>query len=149
MDIESLLRLLNAHKVKYVIIGAAAFPVHGYARATLDVDIFIEPSETNARRCLTALKKFGYDVSVIDVEELLKKKILIRQYLVEIDIHPHVRGVTFSRVWKNKVRAKMGTVAAYFASLSDLIKMKKAAGRPKDKEDLKALRQLQKRKKSG
>ena len=44
MDIESLLRLLNAHKVKYVIIGAAAFPVHGYARATLDVDIFIEPS---------------------------------------------------------------------------------------------------------
>ena len=38
MDIEGLLRLLNEREVDYVLIGAAAFPVHGYARATLDVD---------------------------------------------------------------------------------------------------------------
>ncbi len=38
MDIEGLLRSLNAHSVEYVIIGATAFPIHGYARATLDVD---------------------------------------------------------------------------------------------------------------
>ena len=37
MDIERLLRLLNEHSVRYVVIGATAFPVHGYARATLDV----------------------------------------------------------------------------------------------------------------
>jgi predicted nucleotidyltransferase len=41
VDIESLLRSLNDHSVEYVLIGATAFPVHGYARATLDVDIFI------------------------------------------------------------------------------------------------------------
>ena len=35
MAIENLLRLLKEHKVKFVIIGAAAFPVDGYARATL------------------------------------------------------------------------------------------------------------------
>jgi predicted nucleotidyltransferase len=50
VDTEGLLRSLNAHSVRYVVIGATAFPVHGYARATLDVDIFIEPTEENAQR---------------------------------------------------------------------------------------------------
>lgn len=48
MDTESLLKSLNVHNVRYVIIGATAFPIHGYARATLDVDIFIEPVKANA-----------------------------------------------------------------------------------------------------
>ena len=30
MDIEDLLRSLNAHHVEFVIIGATAFPIHGY-----------------------------------------------------------------------------------------------------------------------
>ncbi len=60
MDIENLLRSLKENKVKFVIIGAAAFPVHGYSRATLGTDIFIEPKKANALRCLQALKKFGY-----------------------------------------------------------------------------------------
>ena len=42
MDTESLLKSLGTYKVRYVVIGATAFPVHGYARATLDIDIFIE-----------------------------------------------------------------------------------------------------------
>jgi hypothetical protein len=50
VDTETLLGSLNAHNVRYVVIGATAFPVHGYARATLDVDILIEPTEANARR---------------------------------------------------------------------------------------------------
>ena len=48
MDIESLLRSLNDHSVEYVLIGATAFPVHGYARATLDVDVFIRAALDNA-----------------------------------------------------------------------------------------------------
>jgi len=48
MDTEDLLRSLNAHKVEFVIIGATAFPIHGYARATLDIDIFIRPEPQNA-----------------------------------------------------------------------------------------------------
>ncbi len=148
MDIENLLRLLNGHKVRYVIIGAAAFPVYGYARATLDVDIFIETSETNIKKCLTALKKFGYDVSDVSIHDLQKKKVLIRQYITEVDIHPFVKGVLFEQVWKNRVRAKIDKVTANFASLDDLVRMKKAAGRPKDKEDLRILKKLQKRRKS-
>ena len=148
MDIENLLKLLSEHKVKFIIIGAAAFPVHGYVRTTLDVDIFIKPTAQNARNCLKALRDFGYDVTDITVEDLLKKKVLIRQYLLEVDLHPFVKGVKFIDVWKHKVKDKIGKTDAYFASLDDLIRMKKAAGRPKDKEDLKILLRLKKRKKS-
>ena len=144
MDIEDLLKLLNEHKVRFVVIGAAAFPVHGYARATLDTDIFIEPTKANAIKCLNALKDFGYDVDQITEKTLLKKKILLRQYLVEVDIHPYVKGTTFRSIWKNKVKNKIGTARVYFAGLEDLIRMKRAAGRPKDKEDLKVLLKIQK-----
>jgi hypothetical protein len=142
VDTEGLLKSLKEHKVDFIIIGATAFPVYGYARATLDIDIFIRPTEGNARRTWLALKRFGYDVIDIKIEDLLKKKLLIRQYAVETDIHPFVKGITFEKVWKGKVKAKFGDTAVYFASLGDLIKMKRAAGRAKDLDDLKYLDRL-------
>lgn len=108
MDTESLLRSLNAHKVRYVIIGAAAFPVHGYSRATTDIDIFINATPENAENTLVALREFGYDVSNIGVGDILGKKILLRKYVIEADIHPYVKGVTFRSVWDSRVSSRIG-----------------------------------------
>ena len=77
-DKESLLLSLNDNGVRYLVIGAASFPFHGYARATLDIDLFIEPTRENAERTWTALKSFGFDVTDLSVDELLTKKVLIR-----------------------------------------------------------------------
>jgi predicted nucleotidyltransferase len=142
VDIESLLRSLNGHKVEYVLIGATAFPVHGYARATLDIDVFIRATPENARRTREALIAFGYDLGEVTDDDLLTKKVLIRQYLVETDIHPFVRGATFDEVWSRRVKSHIGQTPTAFASLDDLIRMKEAAGRPKDLEDLRVLRRL-------
>jgi predicted nucleotidyltransferase len=142
VDIESLLRSLNDHEVEYVLIGAAAFPVHGYARATLDVDVFIRATDDNVRRTRQALTAFGYDLADVSHDELRTRKVLIRQYLVEADIHPFVAGVTFDDVWSRRVVDRFGQTPAAFASLDDLIRMKEAAGRPKDVEDLRVLRRL-------
>jgi len=125
-----------------VIIGAFAFPVHGYDRATLDVDIFIAPDRENAARVWEALRQTGYDVTDLTVDDLLTKKVLLRQYVVEADIHPFVAGVTFEEVWRDRIVQPFGSVQASFASLASLIKMKEAAGRPKDLEDLRRLRAL-------
>jgi predicted nucleotidyltransferase len=142
VDIESLLRSLNDHSVEYVLIGATAFPVHGYARATLDVDIFIRATPENAQRTYRALIAFGFDLTEVTYDELLTNKVLIRQYLVEADIHPFVRGVTFDEVWSRRVHDRFGQTPTAFAGLDDLIRMKEAAGRPKDLEDLRVLRRL-------
>ncbi len=144
MDTMQLLTLLNEHNVNYVIIGAAAFPAHGFSRTTNDIDILIEPTKENVERTIKALEAFGYDLMDTTPEEMLEKKILFRQYVVEADIHPSASGVEFKDVWKNKVREKLFGVPTNFASLNDLIKMKRAAGRPKDLEDLKYLLQIRK-----
>ncbi len=65
-------------------------------------------------------------------------------------MYPFVAGCTFNEVWKNRIKDKFCGVETWFAGLDDLIKMKKAAGRTKDKEDLRILQELKKRKeKSG
>lgn len=145
MDTEGLLKSLNAHEVDYVIIGATAFPVHGYSRATLDIDILILPNEENAQKALHALIKFGYDMHDVSVSDLLSKKVLIRQNILETDIHPFVKGITVEEIWKNRIPGKIGQTSCYFASLNDLIRMKEAAGREKDREDLKILLKIRDR----
>lgn len=147
MDISKLLKSLNAQRVEYVIIGATAFPTHGYARATADIDLLIKPTRVNAQRVLNALAQVGYDVTDLTVGELLNKKILFRQYILATDIHPSATGIIFETVWKNRVKDEIEGVPVFVASLDDLIKMKRAANRPKDREDLKALRALKKRRK--
>jgi len=145
MDTENLLKLLNDNNVDYVIIGATAFPIHGYSRSTLDVDIFIRPTRLNAVQAWNALKEFGYDMTDVSVEEMITKKILIRQYALETDIHPFVKGVNYDEVDKHKVKGKIGKTTSSFASLNDLIKMKNAAARPKDIDDLRYLLKLKER----
>jgi hypothetical protein len=78
VDTEGLLRSSNERNVRYVVIGASAFPVHGYARATLDLDLSIEPTPDNALQTREALIAFGYDPTDVSVEDMLRTKILIR-----------------------------------------------------------------------
>lgn len=146
MDTEKLLKLLNENKVAFLVIGASAFPVYGYARATLDIDLFVKPDLDNIRRVIKALKEFGYNLMNLTPKDFLENKVLIRQYLVEADIHPFVKGISFDEAWKNKIRAKFGDTEVFFPSLDDMIKMKKAAGRAIDLEDLKYLLEIKKRK---
>lgn len=144
MDIKKLLSSFNDHKVIYVVIGAAAFPVHGYDRSTQDIDLFIKPTRDNAVRARDALKSVGYDITDLSVEDLLNKKTLFRQYILDTDIHPFVKGVTFDTVWRRRVRSLCSGVPVYFSSLTDLILMKQAAGRPKDLDDLIYLNKIKK-----
>ncbi len=43
-DFKELLRLLEKHKVEYMIIGGYAVAFFGYPRFTKDIDIFFEIS---------------------------------------------------------------------------------------------------------
>ena len=142
MDTEKLIKLLKENNVIFVVIGATAFPVYGYARATLGIDIFIRPELENIRRTMKALKEFGYDLMDLVPKDFLENKILIRQYMVEVDIHPFVKGITFNEVWKNRITAKFENTEVFFPSLDDMIKMKKASGRAIDLEDLKYLTKI-------
>ena len=143
--IDSLLRCLNDADVRYLVIGATAFAAHGWVRATADVDLFVDPERRNVEKLRAALTEFGYDVTDASIEDFQRYKILLRQYDLPLDLHPFVEGVaSFDDAWQHRLVADIGGVAAAFASLDDLIRMKRAAGRPKDLEDLKHLERLRK-----
>ncbi len=145
MDTRSLLESLNARECRYLLIGALAFPHYGYARATLDVDIFIDATAQNAARVRGALADFGFDVTEITVDDLLKFKLLVRDYALQVDVHPFVTGVEFEPLWACATETKVQGVPVKIPSLDDVIRMKKAAGRPKDLEDLRYLEELSRR----
>ncbi len=145
MTIQKLLQSLVERNVKFVVIGAWAFPTYKYSRATYDIDIFYEPTQANIKRIVSALRQVGYDGVVdLSMKQLLTKKTLFRQYVLDTDIHPFVAGVEFKDVWKDKKQSTIENVMVFVPSLNHLIKMKKAAGRTKDLADLEVLEEIKK-----
>lgn len=128
------------------MIGAWTLPAHGHERMTRDIDIFVEPTRANARRTIAALLDVGYD-SVMDVppEIFLTKKVLLRQYVLQADIHPFVKGVSFKDAWKRRKKTNIKGLGVFVPSLEDLIIMKRAAGRKRDKLDLEVLEAIHQR----
>src|SRR4030066_48378 len=59
-DFNELLKLFNAHKVEYIIVGGYALAFHGAPRYTGDIDILVKPDTQNARRIMVALNEFGF-----------------------------------------------------------------------------------------
>ncbi len=58
-DYKEFLKLLNYHKVKYVVVGAHAVTAHSRPRATGDMDILIETAKENAEKVVAVLKECG------------------------------------------------------------------------------------------
>lgn len=76
MDFDLTKRVLAAleqHGVRYAIFGAVALNLHGLARFTADLDLFIEPTAENVERLRTALKAAVDDPAIdqISTDDLL------------------------------------------------------------------------------
>lgn len=54
-DLKALLRSLDEHGVEYLLIGGYALAVHGYVRATVDIDIVVAANRETGRRVREAL----------------------------------------------------------------------------------------------
>jgi hypothetical protein len=57
-----------------------------------------------------------------------------------VDLLKSIDGVTFETAWKNRLRVDLGGVRANVIARRDLIRNKRAAGRPQDLIDLGWLR---------
>ncbi len=67
-DFKDFLKLLNSHKVKYLLIGGFAVGYYGYPRATGDMDIWIDIDLKNAKKMVQVLTEFGFDVPELCVD---------------------------------------------------------------------------------
>ncbi|MCP3890926.1 MAG: hypothetical protein GY702_18945, partial [Desulfobulbaceae bacterium] len=58
-DYRDILHALSDENVRFILVGAYALAAHGYPRATMDIDIWVMPSQDNAEAVLRALRSFG------------------------------------------------------------------------------------------
>jgi uncharacterized nucleotidyltransferase DUF6036 len=147
-DFKELLSTLNAHKVKYLIVGGYAVGFHAQPRATKDLDILIQPDEQNATAVYEALAGFGAPLQDLTPHDLLDPDGFYRigRAPVMIEILPAIKGVEFDDAWQRRVEivvdAETG-LAAFLISREDLVTAKLAAGRPQDLADVDAIRKAE------
>jgi hypothetical protein len=142
-DYEEFIAALNAHGVRYLVIGAHAVALHARPRATKDLDVLVDPTPANARKLLAALRAFfggadlGYSVAdVVDPGWIIQ----IGVAPVRIDLISTIPGVgSFHVAWQNRVEARFGDVPAHYLGLDELIRAKQALGRPQDRADVRSL----------
>jgi len=143
-DYEEFIAALNAHGVRYLVVGAHAVAYHARPRATKDLDILLDPSRANARRALAALRDFfgGIDLGYT-AEDLSDPGSIIQLGTapVRIDLLSDLRGCpSFKQAWRNRVAAHFGPVQASYLGLDDLIRAEEATGRAQDRADVRVLR---------
>jgi predicted nucleotidyltransferase len=152
-DLRSFIRLLHRHRVRYLLVGGEAVIHHGYARLTGDVDFFFEQTEDNCERLYAALEEFwdGHVPAVADASELLDPDVILQYGRPpnRIDLVGQIAGVSFKSAWRRRVRDSLRVgrtnVPLPIIGLDDLILSKRAAGRPKDLDDVAHLVALRKR----
>ncbi len=150
MFIYKVCSALNKAKIPYAVVGGCAVALHGVVRGTVDVDVVIQWSLKHLQNAVVAFKKIGL-VSRIPVtaenvfnfrEEYIQNRNLIAWNFydpsnplnqVDIIINYDLKGLNQT----DKVSTPEGAIRVL--SINELIKMKKAAGRPQDLEDIKAL----------
>lgn len=137
----SLISLFNEEKVEYVVLGGHAVIAHGYLRTTGDIDIFVGPSEENAQRLVRALTRYGFTNEEFVPEDFTKvpSYLSFSRYDGWIDIMNFTLGVTFDECYRNRSVFTVQNVPVSFISLPDLIRNKRATGRPQDMRDLENL----------
>lgn len=145
---EEFIRLLNYHKVKYLVVGAYALIYYTHPRNTGDIDFFIDATPDNAEKLLSVLTEFGFETLDLKVDDFIKPDSIIQLGLVpnRIDIITAISGITFNEAFQNKVTGKIGKQQVFFISPEDLLKNKKAANRTKDIADAELLEKYLKHK---
>jgi len=140
-DFEDLLHALNSARVKYLVAGAYAVIFYTEPRYTKDMDLWVEPTEENARKVLLALKRFGAPVKKLRIKDLTNPR-MVYQIGIEpnrIDILMGVGSLPFQRAWKDRVVSRYGKERICLLSRKNLVLAKKEAGRLQDQLDLQAL----------
>ena len=133
---------LNETGSKYLVIGGVACVLHGYVRATTDVDILIERTPRNAQNVLDALGSVGYGFArEWTAEEILKRPITVIGDDPAVDIFTVAWDVKYERAVAGASVVEVDGVKVPLIGIDDLIATKRT-GRPLDALDIEALEEI-------
>ncbi|MGA2147847.1 MAG: DUF6036 family nucleotidyltransferase [Bryobacteraceae bacterium] len=136
--------ILNAHRVKYLIVGAYAVAIHAQPRATKDLDILVKADPENAKAVFAALAEFGAPLQGLTPADFAEPGPFFRmgREPVGVDILTAIPGVEFDAAWLRRVEDVFDeetNLRANFISREDLLAAKRAAGSRQDLADVEAI----------
>ncbi len=137
-DFSEFLRLLNEHRVDYLLVGGFAVAIHGYPRATADLDVWVARRRENASRVVAALRQFGSDLPELTEDLFLEPDRIVRmgRAPLRIEVLTTIDGVTFEDCVSRALVHIVDGSAIPVIGLDDLKRNKRASGRHKDLADL-------------
>ena len=145
-DFKEFIELLNAHKVRYMVVGGYAVAYHGYLRFTGDIDVWVEVSPANAALLVKVMRDFGFGSMYREADFLAPGGIIqLGVAPVRIDILNEIDGVTFADCYAACEPSTWDEVVVNFISLADLRKNKASTGRRKDAADLRNLNKVKRK----
>ena len=142
-ELSELISALDANRIEYAVCGGLALAIHGFARATLDIDILIEAE--SLERAYKIGAENGFDIRGLDIS--FKERAVEIRRVSKIDsngevlsldlllVTPHVEDV-----WATRETIDFLGNRLYVVSIEGLIKMKTLAGRPQDLADIARLK---------
>jgi predicted nucleotidyltransferase len=153
LRLRQLLERLVEAEIDFVLVGGLAVNAWGYLRGTRDVDVVPDPSLENLARLASLLEELGGKVEVEGrklaagaVSTFLKAgdRTLVVTELGQVDVLQGLPQVpAFAALDAEAKEVDLDGVAVRVCSLEHLLAMKRAAGRPRDRDDLEALEDAQ------
>ncbi len=149
---QALLAHLTTHGVDFVVVGGIAAVLHGSERNTFDLDVCPAQNRDNLDALGRALIEVGAklrgieeDVPFVpDGRSLKGMQILtLATSLGPLDVLTRPDGSPPYRSLRGRAKTMdIGPASIRVASIGDLLSMKRAADRPKDREDVERLEAL-------
>jgi predicted nucleotidyltransferase len=143
-DYKEVLSIFIDQKVEFLVVGAYAMAVHGFPRATGDIDFFINSTPENSEKVFKSLAIFGAPVSQLSKHEFTVPGTVFQIGVPprRIDILTKIDGVIFEECFKECKHISIEGLSLPVISLTKLILNKESTGRTKDSEDVKQLKSL-------
>ncbi len=154
---------LNTTNIRYVVVGGLATVLHGYPRLTVDIDLMVDLAPEQAEKVISTLTTLGLvpqlPLNPSDFANPQTRQTWNREKNMQvfsmIDPQNPLRivdlfvenTIPFEDLWSRSTTVHVDTVSIRIASLTDLIHLKRLAGRPQDLIDIEQLEQIQKRQK--
>ena len=140
-DYEDLFKRLNAHHIKYLVVGAHAVIFYTKPRFTKDLDVWIPPELNDPKKVYAALKEYGAPLKGVSPKDFAEKQMIYQIGVapVRIDILMSIPGVSAKSAWGNRQKSRYGKANVFILSKEELVSAKKEVGRPEDLMDLRKL----------
>ena len=148
LDPARVFATLDRHGVDYLTIGAFAVIAHGYVRATADIDLVARQDRDNLERLAAAFAELqarlrGVDADLLDIDPTDPDTLANgASFTLDTDAGPvdylnDVPGAgDYAELRARSVEATAAGVVVRVVGLDDLIRMKRASGRPQDLRDI-------------